>query len=149
MALSSVDLLQLVRNVGDAVVVVDVSGVIVLWNPAATRIFGFEEHEALGHSLDLIIPERMRGRHWDGYAKTVATGQTRYGSTTLRVPALHKDGRALSIAFTVAMLHTADGAVDAMVSVIRDETERFAEERALKKRIAELEARLATSVFSH
>lgn len=149
MALASVDLEQLVCNVGDAVVVVDVSGVIVLWNPAATRLFGFEEHEALGQSLDLIIPDRMRGRHWDGYAKTVSTGKTRYGHTTLRVPALHKDGRTLSIAFTVAMLFTADGAVDAMVSIIRDETERFAEERALKRRVAELEAKLATPIYTH
>ncbi|HEY2978274.1 MAG TPA: PAS domain-containing protein [Burkholderiaceae bacterium] len=143
--MSSIDYEQLVRAVGDAVVVVDVSGVIVLWNAAATRIFGFEQHEALGRSLDIIIPERQRPRHWDGYQKTVSTGQTRYGTSLLRVPALHKDGHSLSIAFTVALLHSADGKLEAIASVIRDESSRFNEDRALRKRLAELEAKLAAA----
>ena len=143
--MQSVDFEQLVRAVGDAVVVVDVSGAIVLWNAAATRIFGFEQSEALGRSLDIIIPERQRPRHWDGYQKTVSTGQTRYGTSLLRVPALHKDGRTVSIAFTVALLHGADGRLEAIASVIRDETSRFNDERALRSRLAELEAKLAAS----
>jgi PAS domain S-box-containing protein len=145
MAMQSVDLQQLVHAVGDAVVVVDVDGAIVLWNPAATRLFGFSESEALGRSLDLIIPERQRARHWEGYAKTVNTGITRYGTSLLRVPALHKDGVPLSIAFTVALLRNAQGEVTAIASVIRDETARFNEERALRKRVTELEAKLATA----
>jgi PAS domain S-box-containing protein len=142
MAAGSIDHRQLVQAIGDAVVVVDVSGVIVLWNTAAERIFGFREIEAVGRSLDLIIPQRQRERHWDGYAKTVSTGTTRYGSSLLRVPALHKDGSALSIAFTVALLKRTDGQIDAIAAVIRDETARFNEERALRKRVAELEAKL-------
>jgi PAS domain S-box-containing protein len=145
MARDTVDLQQLVHAVGDAVVVVDVKGAIVLWNPAATRIFGFSESEALGQSLDLIIPERQRARHWEGYAKTMSTGTTRYGTSLLRVPALHKDGVPLSIAFTVALLRDADGEIDAIASVIRDETARFNDERALRKRVAELEAKLAVT----
>jgi len=145
MARETVDLQQLVHAVGDAVVVVDVKGAIVLWNPAATRIFGFSESEALGQSLDLIIPERQRTRHWEGYAKTMSTGTTRYGTSLLRVPALHKDGVPLSIAFTVALLRNADGEIDAIASVIRDETARFNDERALRKRVAELEAKLAVT----
>ena len=141
--MAEIDAAKLVQAMGDAVVVVDVAGNIVLWNPAATRIFGFTEEEALGRSLDIIIPERQRGRHWEGYDKTVATGVTRYGSSLLRVPALHRDGGTLSIAFTVALLTSADGKVEAVASVIRDETARFAEERALKKQVAELQARLA------
>jgi hypothetical protein len=54
--------------------------------PAAERIFGFAKAEALGRSLDLIIPERFRARHWDGYRKTMATGSTRYATDILRVP---------------------------------------------------------------
>src|SRR5439155_11558835 len=96
---------QLVEAIGDAVVVCDAAGAITVWNDAATRMFGFTREDALGKSLDLIIPERQRQRHWDGYHKTMSTGQTRYGSDLLRVPALHKEGRTLSIAFTVAMLH--------------------------------------------
>lgn len=136
----------LVAAIGDAVVISDADGRIVTWNPAAERIFGFSEAEALGESLDLITPERHRRRHWDGYAKTMRTGETRYGTSLLKVPALHKDGRALSIAFTVALLHGADGEVTGIAAVIRDETERFQEERSLRRRVAELEEALGTLV---
>lgn len=141
--MATIDYEKLVQAIGDAVVVVDVSGVIVTWNAAATRIFGYTEAEALGRSLDLIIPERQRDRHWEGYMKTVNSGTTRYGSSVLRVPALHRDGATLSIAFTVALLHKANGQVDAVAAVIRDETTRFADERALRKRLTELETKLA------
>ncbi|MBD8905282.1 PAS domain-containing protein [Methylorubrum zatmanii] len=142
----SFDLTGLVAAIGDAVVISDADGRIVVWNPAAERIFGFTQAEALGESLDLITPERHRRRHWDGYAKTMRTGETRYGTTLLKVPALHKDGRSLSIAFTVALLHDAEGAVTGIAAVIRDETERFQEERALRRRVAELEEALGTLV---
>lgn len=135
-----IDCTQLVAAIGDAVIVSDATGAITLWNAAAERMFGFTPAEAMGQSLDLIIPERQRKRHWDGYAKTMETGRTRYGSEVLRVPAVHKDGHSLSIAFTVALLHGADGQVTAIVAVVRDETARFAEDRKLKRRLAELEA---------
>lgn len=138
---TAVDLQQLVSAVGDAIVVCDASGAITLWNPAAEYIFGFTESEALGQSLDLIIPERLRQRHWDGYHKTMETGVTRYGHDVLRVPAVHKDGRAMSISFTVAMLYSADKKISGIASVIRDETAKFNEDRALRKRLAELEAK--------
>ncbi|AWI87729.1 PAS domain-containing protein [Methylorubrum aminovorans] len=136
----------LVAAIGDAVVISDADGRIVTWNPAAERIFGFSEAEAMGETLDLITPERHRKRHWDGYAKTMRTGETRYGTSLLKVPALHKDGRALSIAFTVALLHGAEGEVTGIAAIIRDETERFQEERALRRRVAELEEALGTLV---
>jgi PAS domain S-box-containing protein len=135
----TIDHEQLIHAMGDAVVVADADGNISFWNAAATRIFGFTEDEAMGRPLDLIIPERQRGRHNEGYAKTVATGQTRYGTSLLRVPATHKDGRRLSIAFTVALLAGEDGRVCGVAAVIRDETARFAEEQQLRKRITELE----------
>lgn len=140
------DISGLVAAIGDGVVISDAHGRIVTWNPAAERIFGFSEAEALGETLDLITPERHRRRHWDGYAKTMRTGETRYGTSLLKVPALHKDGRALSIAFTVALLHGADGEVTGIAAVIRDETERFQEERSLRRRVAELEEALGTLV---
>ena len=140
---SNVDLQLLVSAIGDAVMVCDASGAITLWNPAAERMFGWTEAEALGKSMDIIIPERLRGRHWDGWHKTMATGQTKYGTDLLKVPAAHKDGRALSIAFTVALLCSPDGAVTGIAAVIRDETKRFAEERDLRKRLTDLQARVA------
>lgn len=138
---SAIDFKQLVNAVGDAIVVCNANGAITFWNPAAERLFGFAEHEALGQSLDLIIPERQRQRHWDGYNKTMQTGETRYGNDVLRVPALHKDGRTLSIAFTVAMLFSAEKTVTAIIAIIRDETARFSEERNLRKRLAEFESK--------
>ena len=134
------DLADFVRAIGDAVVVSDPDGAITVWNAAAERIFGFSAAEALGRSLDLITHERHRRRHWVGYAKTMRTGVTRYGAETLRVPALHKDGRQLSIAFTVGMVRDASDRVTGIVAVIRDETERWAEEKRLRQRVAELEA---------
>jgi PAS domain S-box-containing protein len=142
---SEIDFRQLADAVGDAVIAADASGAIVFWNPAATRLFGYGQDEAMGQSLDLITPHRHQKRHWDGYYKTMQTGQTKYGHDVLKVPAVHKDGHALSIAFTVALLHSADQKVSAIVAVIRDETARFAEERDLRKRLTELESHLASN----
>ena len=136
---TNVDLLQLVDCIGDAVIVADAHEKIVLWNSAATRIFGYSEEEALGSTLDLIVPERQRQRHNEGYSKSMETGTTRYGTSLLKVPAKHKDGRTLSIAFTVGMLFDEKHQANGVAAVIRDETDRFAEERALKKRISDLE----------
>ena len=135
------DVEKLIEAAGDAIVAADPEGKIVLWNPAAERIFGFSQGEALGRSLDLVIPERFRERHWHGYREVMRTGETRYGTEVLRVPALRKDGRPLSIAFTVALLKSRDGAVEAIVAIMRDDTARWSEERALRKRLAELEAK--------
>jgi PAS domain S-box-containing protein len=139
----SIDCQQLVEVIGDAVVVADASGAINLWNPAAERLFGFTQAEALGNSLDLIIPERLRERHWAGYRKTIASGETRYGHDVLRVPAVHKDGRALSIAFTVGLLHRPQREARGIVAVIRDETQSFTEKRNLLNRLAECEGNMA------
>jgi PAS domain S-box-containing protein len=137
---TATDFQQLANAIGDAIIVSDAGGSITFWNPAAERMFGFTQSEALGKSLDLIIPERLRGRHWDGYHKTMATGETRYGNDVLRVPAVHKDGRSMSIAFTVALLYSPQNELNGIVAVIRDESARFKEDRLLRQRLAELEA---------
>jgi len=140
---SNVDLNQLVELAGDAIMVCDAAGFIVLWNNASERIFGFTEEEALGKSLDIIIPQRQQARHWEGYHKTMATAVTKYGADVLRVPATHKDGRTLSIAFTVSMLFSDDGKVSGIAAIVRDETQRFSEERELRKRLAQAEAAIS------
>ncbi len=136
---TTVDLSKLIDCVGDAVIVADAHEKIVVWNAAATRIFGYSEEEALGNTLDLIVPERQRQKHSEGYSKSMETGTTRYGTSLLKVPAKHKDGRTLSIAFTVGMLFDEKHQANGVAAVIRDETERFAQERALKKRLSDLE----------
>ncbi len=130
---------QVLEALGDAVVVADAEGVIRLWNPAAERLFGFTKTDALGSSLDLIIPERLRQRHWAGYDIAMAVGETRPGRDLLRVPALHKDGRTLSIAFTVGLLFGPEGKVTGIAAVIRDDPKHFAEEREVRRLFAEEE----------
>lgn len=138
-----IDAAAMLEAIGDALIVSDAEGKVIVWNPAAQRLFGWSAAEAIGQSMDMIIPERLRKRHWEGYDKSMQTGQTRYAHDVLRVPAVDKAGRAMSIAFTVFMLFGPDGKPSACGSVIRDETERFAQDRELRKRVGELEARLA------
>lgn len=140
---TGIDCRAVVAAAPDAIIASDASGRVTLWNPGAERIFGWTAEEALGQTLDMITPERQRKRHWEGYERSMATGQTKYGTSLLRVPALHKDGRTLSIAFTIAMIFTDDHKVGQVVAIIRDETQRWQDERALRTRIAELEAQLA------
>lgn len=123
----------------DAVVASDSDGIIRLWNPGAERIFGFSAAEAVGQSLDIITPERLRARHWEGYRRTMATGESRYGKgALLSVPALHKDGRQLSVEFTIVPLKDEDGRMTGIVAVMRDATVRFAEIKALRAQVAQL-----------
>lgn len=135
------DYQQLVETSAEAIMVCDAKGMITLWNAASERMFGFASAEAMGQSLDIIIPQRQQARHWEGYHQTMASGITKYGASVLRVPAVHKEGHMLSIAFTVSLMHDTSGAVSAIVAVVRDESIKFAEERALKKRISELESK--------
>jgi PAS domain S-box-containing protein len=135
-------LAELVRGLADAVIIADAEGTIVFWNDAAERLFGWPAAEAMGQTLDLIIPERLRERHWAGYRHVMATGVSAYGTKLLEVPAASKDGQSLSIGFTVTLLHHPDGTVRAIAAVIRDETERWQQRRALR---AELESLRAAS----
>lgn len=135
---------DLVVNAGDAVILADPAGLIRFWNGAAEAMFGHSSDAAVGQSLDLIIPERLRERHWDGYMRTMSSGETKYGRNTLAVPALRADGTRISIEFTVALLRDANGGVRSIAAIIRDVTARFEQERALRRRLEELERELET-----
>lgn len=131
----------LVRGLADAVIIADADGAIVFWNDAAERVFGWPAEEAVGRSLDLIIPERQRERHWAGYRRTMATGHTDYGDRLLEVPALHRDGRRLSIAFTVTLIRRpGEQLPTAIAALVRDDTQRWQEHRALTSELAALRA---------
>lgn len=133
------DTLLLTR--AEAIIAADREGVICFWNPGAERIFGHAAVEAIGHSLDLIIPERLRNRHWQGYRGTIATGKSHYGEgDVLSVPALHKNGTTISIEFTILPLQESSGAIIAIVAIMRDVTKRFEEVRRLKRQLAESSA---------
>jgi PAS domain S-box-containing protein len=125
---------QLVTQAADAIVYADDLGLIRLWNAGAERIFGYGEAEALGQSLDIIIPENQRKRHWDGFGQTLATGITRYGvDSLLSVPAIRKDGSRVSVEFTILPFHGEAGKIVGMAAIMRDVTIRFEELKALRK----------------
>jgi PAS domain S-box-containing protein len=135
----SLDSETFINAAADAIIAAGTDGKIVFWNPAAARIFGFTAEEALGESLDLIIPERFRARHWEGYRQVMSTGKTKYQADVLRVPARHRDGKTLSIAFSVTLLDAPEGKGRLIAAIVRDETARWNEERALRQRLSELE----------
>lgn len=122
----------------DAIVAADQDGIVRFWNPGAERLFGYSAEEAIGRSLDQIIPERLRGRHWEGFQRVMAMGESRYGEADLlSVPALRKDGATISVEFTVVPLRS-EGRMIGMAAVMRDVTKRFEETRALQRKLAEL-----------
>ena len=135
---------RIVDSSPDAILIADRGGTVRYWNAAAQRVFGFTAAEAVGSSMDLIIPERLRRRHWDGWETTMRTGVTRYGEgQLLAVPALHKDARQLSIEFSIQLLTDGTGQIEWVVAVFRDVTERYARDKALRAQLKELEAKIA------
>lgn len=131
----------LVREAPDAIVYADAQGLITFWNKGAERIFGFVAAEAVGRSLDIIIPENLRPRHWHGYAETMRTGQTRYGAADLlAVPALRKDGSRISIEFTILPFKGPAGQIVGIAAILRDATKSFETIKALRQELAVLRA---------
>lgn len=120
---------RIVEEMPEAVIVSNRAGVIVLWNRAAEVMFGHSAAEAMGQSLDLIIPERFRARHWEGYRRVMSSGVTRYGHELLAVPAIRKDGRRISLEFSIALLRDDSGALAGAAAIIRDVTARWERER--------------------
>jgi len=129
----------LVETAPDAVIYADEDGAIRFWNAGAERIFGWSAAEAEGCSLDIIIPESLRARHWDGYRQTMATGRSRYGAgDLLAVPAIRKDGARISVEFTIVPFRGPDGTMEGIAAILRDVTARFEETRRLKRELAKV-----------
>jgi PAS domain S-box-containing protein len=128
--------LRILDGSPDAILICDRTGTVRYWNAAAERVFGFRVTEALGVSLNLIIPEPLRARHWVGWEAAMKTGVTRYGEgELLAVPARHKDGRRISIEFSIQFIKDADGQTKWVAAVIRDVTERYRREKTLQAQL--------------
>lgn len=123
----------------DAILFADAEGIIRLWNQGAERHFGFTASEAIGKSLDLIIPENLRQRHWSGYRQVMASGRTRYETELLAAPALRTDGSRLSTEFSMLLVRDECGMLLGCAAVIRDVSIRWNRERELRERIKALE----------
>ena len=128
---------MLVQDAPDAIVYADAAGVIRFWNRGAERIFGFTAAEAVGQSLDIIIPENQRTRHWEGYRAVMKSGVSRYGAgDLLAVPGLRKGGDRVSLEFTIVPVHGDDGRLCGIAAFLRDVSKRFAEMKELRRRLA-------------
>jgi len=128
----------LLATASDAIIATDHVGIINFWNPGAVRIFDFTAEEAIGRSLDLIIPENLRARHWTGFNRVMQTGVSHYShGDLLSVPALTKGGRRVSVEFTIVLLKDEQDHPIGTAAIIRDVTERFEESRKLKRQLAE------------
>ena len=134
---------QIIENSQDAILFANREGIIELWNSGAEAIFGYTKEEVQGKSLDLIVPEKLRQRHWDGYKKVMKTGKTRYGKELLKVPAIRKDGTSISVEFTIVLVRNQRNEIIGTAAIIRDATERWEQEKELKQKIKLLESRLA------
>lgn len=125
---------RIIADAPDAILYCDREGIIRMWNDACARIFGHAADEATGRSLDIIIPENLRDRHWRGFAETMRTGETRYGSgDLLSVPAVRKDGARISVEFSIIPFKDTAGVMTGMAAIMRDVTARFEEMKALRK----------------
>jgi PAS domain S-box-containing protein len=130
---------RIVEDSPIAILFADQEGKIRFWNKAAQTMFGYGAEEALGQSLDLIVPEKQRPRHWEGYTKVMATGVTKYGSDPLAVPAMKKDGTRISIEFNVILLKSPTGEVQGVAAMVQDVTARWQQQKELRARLAALE----------
>ena len=129
----------LLESASDAIVATDRDGAITFWNAGAERIFGYAGSEAAGQSLDLIIPERLRARHWAGYGEVMRTGESRYDhGDLLSVPSLRKDGTPISVEFTIVPVADDSGQMTGIAAIIGDTTTRFEELRNLRRQLAGL-----------
>lgn len=130
----------IIEGTPDAVLFADQKGLIRYWNNGAERIFGFSAEEALGRSLDLIIPEKLRPRHWQGYDQVLRTGVSRYSTELLAVPALHKNGRQLSCEFSIVAIHDEENRIIGFASIMRDVTVRWEREKELRQELTRLKS---------
>lgn len=134
---------QIVDNAGDAIVLGDVDGKVQLWNVGAERIFGFPADEVVGKSMDFIIPESLRERHREGYGEAMRTGRTQYSRNLLAVPAIRKDGKRISIEFTIVLVRGKDGRLLGPAAIVRDVTPRWNQDKEFRKRLTDLEAEVS------
>jgi len=132
---------KIIAEISDAILFADREGIIRVWNRGAERMFGIAAKEAVGQSLDLIIPENLRNRHWEGYRRVMDTGETKYKTGLLSSPALRSDGSRISLEFSMAIVRDEDGAIAGCASILRDVTERWRKEKEMMARLKALEGR--------
>ncbi|RII29755.1 MAG: histidine kinase [Geobacter sp.] len=136
-------IMQLANDAPDAILIADRQGIIRFWNSGAEKMFGHAAIEAVGQSLDLIIPDNLRGRHWEGYWRVMASGETKYKTGLLSSPGICKDGARISLEFSMVLLRDSSGGMLGCASIMRDVTEKWKKEKALKEKLIDCESKLS------
>lgn len=134
---------QTLNAAPDAILISDREGIIRYWNSGAEQMLGYSAAEAVGQSLDLFIPEKLRSRHWEGYYRVMESGVTKYQTGLLSSPGLRKDGSQVSLEFSMVLLKDESGAMQGCASIMRDVTARWLKEKELKQKLADCEAALS------
>ncbi len=130
------------NGVGDGILFCDTHGIIKMWSRGCEKIFGYTDKEAIGKSLDIIIPEKYRKTHWDGFFKAVEKKESKYSDDLLSVPAIRKDNKSISIDFSIAIIKEQEELIG-FGAIIRDVTRQFQEKKQLKKELEELKNKLS------
>ncbi|HTG81763.1 MAG TPA: PAS domain S-box protein [Geobacteraceae bacterium] len=130
---------QIIEESSDGVLFADRRGVIRVWNSGAERMFGIAAEEAIGQSLDLIIPENLRSRHWEGYFRVMESGDTKYRTGLLTSPGMRRDGSRISLEFSMSVVRDDNGEVVGCASILRDVTTRWQKEKEMRERLKSLE----------
>lgn len=127
---------SILKSIHEALIYADLKGIIQYWNHGSEKVFGFTAAEAVGQSLDIIIPEKLRKAHWDGYEKAIVRGDTISGRGSRITRALHKSGQTLYVDMSFAMVRDQSNELIGSLAVARDATERYQEERKLRQQVA-------------
>jgi PAS domain S-box-containing protein len=132
---------DILECMSEALIFADTQGVIRIWNPGAECVFGYTAAEAVGRSLDLIIPENLRKPHWEGFDRAISQGATTLGRRSIITRALHKNGQPLYVDMSFAVVKSQAGETIGSTAVARDATQRYLEEKNLRRQLAELSAK--------
>lgn len=132
----------IVEQTPDAIIFADCDGMIRVWNRGAETVFGFSAAEVIGSSLDVIVPERFRRAHWEGFHQAIERGHTQHGGQVRTTRSIHKLGHTLYVDLSFGLVKNNAGAVIGSVAVGRDCSARYLSEKALRERLAELEGKV-------
>ncbi|MFC7518800.1 PAS domain-containing protein [Herbaspirillum sp. GCM10030257] len=131
---------RILESMPEALILSDLEGTIKIWNAGAASLFGYASDEALGRSLNLIIPDHLRKAHWDGFHQAIMRGSTAHGKRSAITRSLHKGGQQLYVDMSFAVVSDSDGKIIGALAVARDATERYVEERNLRRQLAEMKS---------
>ncbi len=111
----------IVTNMPDGLIWADREGIIRIWNQSAERFLGYRADEAIGQSLDLVLPEPCRGRHWAAFHRWMATGENRIEEPFGVISLIHRDGTTVRLESTFVRTRDERGETVGAGALVRPE----------------------------